>query len=328
MAKESRKIIEVSLLLLEISLIFTLFFFTGSTVKAAIGNPNATVITWLDIGNVYPDILNVSINGETPIVLTPNETTIVSCVAVLRDYNGDADIVGVNATFYDSVEATVDSSDDNNDHYTNSSCDLIADTGGFNGFVDDPYHSIANCTFEIEYYANANDWVCSVTVNDSMAWTDTKWNTEAISPLLALGVPDIINYSTVNATFVSDEQLANITNLGNTQINLSLEGYGVTQGDGLAMNCTLGNVGTISIENEKYNLTAATAGDLTLAQTENFYENLTTTPVVRTLELASRTNDAINDAYHGTFWRIYVPRGVAGTCNGTIIFGATQGIGS
>ena len=33
-----------------------------------------------------------------------------------------------------------------------------------------------------------------------------------ISQLLALGVPDIINYTRVNATFVSDEQIANVTN--------------------------------------------------------------------------------------------------------------------
>ena len=107
-----------------------------------------------------------------------------------------------------------------------------------------------------------------------------------------------------------------------------MEGYGTTPGDGLAMNCTLGNVGTIAIEHEKYNLTASTAGDVTLSQANSFYTNLTTIPVVRDFELSSRTNDAANDAYKESYWRIYVPRGVAGTCNGTIIFGATQAAGS
>lgn len=320
--------LRISLLFLEIALIFTLFSFgIFPKAMAVVGNPDALVISWLDVGNVYPEILNITINDDNPITLIPNATKIVSCVAILRDYNGDADIVGVNASFYDSVVSSASAPDDNNDHYTNSSCEINADTGGFKGYTDDPYYSIANCTFLVEYYANAEDWVCNVTVNDTMHWTDTKWDTQTISPLLALGVPDLINYSEVNATEVSNEQLANVTNYGNIQINLSLSGYGDTPGDGYSMICTLGNIGTIDIEHEKYNLTVSNTSTLSQAQVNALYSNLTTATVIRRYELASRTDDLSNDAISSSYWRMYVPKGVAGTCNGTIIFGATQANG-
>ena len=247
MENKKEKIIGIGLLFLEVTLLFALFSFIPTEVIAAIGNPNANVTTWLEIGNVYPDILNVSINGigVTPISLTPNKTTTVSCVVVIRDYNGDPDIAMVNATFYDSATSSASAADNNNSHYANSSCERIADTGNYNGYADDPYHSLANCTFEVEYYANAEDWVCNVTVFDNMSWSDNKWNNENISELLAMGLPDIINYTKVNATEVSLEQIANVTNFGNTQLNLTLDSFGDTPGDNLAMNCTLGNIGTI-----------------------------------------------------------------------------------
>jgi len=83
-----------------------------------------------------------------------------------------------------------------------------------------------------------------------------------INSLLSIGVPDYIDYGLVNATNVSDEQIANITNFGNTRINLTLEGYAINRSDGLAMNCSLGVTKNISIMHEKYNLTSSNAGTL------------------------------------------------------------------
>ena len=331
MENKKQKTIGIGLLFLEVYLLFALFSFVPSGVIAGIGIDNTTVDTWLQVGNVFPDILNVTINNDNAITLTPNATTLVSCVAVIRDYNGDSDIAMVNATFYDSASSS-EAVDDNNDHYSNSSCERIAGSEMYKGWnLSDDYHSLANCTFEVEYYANADpNWVCNVTVEDNLTWSDTKWNTEEISTMLALGLPNVINYTKVNATEVSPEQVANVTNFGNVQFNLSLESYGVTRGDGFAMNCTLGNIGTIDAMYQKYNLTNSTlTTPPSLSDFELTYINMTSTgaPEIRQFELASRTNDTVNEAIKPTYWRIYVPKGVAGQCTGKIIFGANPDVG-
>jgi len=38
--------------------------------------------------------------------------------------------------------------------------------------------------------------------------------------------------------------------------------------------------------------------------------------------------NVVNDAINSTYWRIYVPLGVAGTCQGNIVFGATVAPGN
>lgn len=326
MIKKNETAIGIALILLEVSLILTFLTFAPYSVTAAIGINNVSVITNLTIGNVYPDIVNVSINEGNPIALIPNSTKLVSCIAVLRDYNGESDIVAVNATFYDPVNSTFTAADDKNNHYTNSSCQIINDIGIYNTYnTSDIYHAIANCTFEIEYYANPENWICHAIVNDTMSWIGENQNTQIISPLLALGLPDIIDYGTVNATEVSSEQQANVTNYGNVQVNLTLEGYGGVEDDDLAMVCSLGNIGTIDVEYEKYNLTQANPGQQTLTQFNTNYTNLTSSGAVpvRRFELDYRKNDVVNNAVKESYWRIYVPLGVAGQCNGTIIFGAT-----
>ena len=109
---------------------------------------------------------------------------------------------------------------------------------------------------------------------------------------------------------------------------MSLSGYAINEGDNLSMNCTLGSLKNISINYEKYNLTDSTAGSLTLSQFEADYINLTSSPVVKKFDLNYRQNDGENEAFNSTYWRIYVPVGVAGSCQGNIVFGATQATGS
>lgn len=326
MVKQNKTTIGISLIFLEVSLLLVLFTLIPNNVIAGIGSPNATVTTYLDIGNVWPEILNVSINDDAAsFALTPNDTTTLTCISIIRDYNGDSDIASVNVTFYDSVASNSTGSDDNNDHYTNASCEIVADAGVYNTYdTSDPYYSLANCTLEIEYYANPQDWVCNVTVADNVSWIAKNSDDITISQLLALGVPDTINYGTVNATYVSEENITNITNYGNIQINLSLEGYGTTEGDDLAMNCSLGNIGVIDASYQRYNLTASNPGQLSLSEFEGNYTNLTSSVMIKQFELDYRANDTANEAIKESYWRIYVPVGVAGTCNGTIIFGATS----
>ena len=324
-----KKFLSIILVAAEVFLLAVLFSAIPAGVLAGIGTPNATVKTNLTVGNVYPEVLNVSIDADAAsITLTPNSTKTVFCAAVVRDFNGQADITSVNATFYDSVVSSHGAADDNNDHYTNSSCDITLDTGGYNGFTDDAYNVLSNCTFQVEYYANPETWNCNVTATDSYSWIDSDFDIITMSQLLSIELPDVIDYGEVNATAFSSQNITNVTNRGNVALNLSLEGYGFVEEDGNAMNCTLGSNGNISIEHEKYNLTASHPGTLTAAQIEANYTNLTTTAVIKNFNLTRRQNDAVNEAWNQTYWRIYVPTGVAGTCEGFIKFGATTANGN
>ncbi|RMD45948.1 hypothetical protein D6829_00750 [Candidatus Pacearchaeota archaeon] len=297
-------------------------------VVAGVDSPNVTVGTKMSIRNVEPEVLNVSINDGNPITLIPNSTKKVSCIAIVADYDGDVDISSVNATFYDPQVSFDKDTDDNNYHYTNSSCSVNLSYGTYNGYADDSYRALANCTFDVWYYADAAQWTCNVSVFDLSGGSGRGVGNENISQLLALGLPDSIDYGVVNATSVSEENQTNVTNYGNVIINLSLEGYAVTQGDGYAMNCTYGSVQNISVQYEKYNLTNSNPGTLNLTQFEANYTNLTSSAVVKFFNLTVRQNDTQNEISKPTYWRIYLPKGVAGNCTGHIVFGATTASGS
>jgi len=67
---------------------------------------------------------------------------------------------------------------------------------------------------------------------------------------------------------------------------------------------------------------------MNLSEFEKKYVNLTSSPNVKKFNLDYRKNDLTNDAINVTYWRIYVPLGVSGNCQGNIIFGAVQAPGS
>ena len=315
--------------LLEVALFFLFFSLFPNTIFAGFGTDNVTVLTNLTVGNVYPEIINVSIqDNAASFTLAPNSTTLLRCVAVVRDYNGEGDISAAYSEFFDNFSSSYGGSDDNNMHYTNTSCNITTSFSSYLGYSDDAYTALVNCTYLVWYYANATEWNCTVRINDSYNWQAREDDLITISPMMALGLPDVIQYGTVNATYVSDENITNMTNYGNVKVNLSLSGYGFWENDGNSMNCTLGSIKNISIEHEKYNLTISHPGDLTFSEFIANYTNLTSAPVTRKYDLDFRHDDAVNEAWNYTYWRIYVPLGVAGTCQGNIIFGAVQADGT
>lgn len=312
----------VILIFLEAALLLSLFSLLPEEVIAGVGSPSTEQTSKLEVGNSFPEVHNVSINYGSAISLNPNSTKQVDCLGIIVDYNGDGDINSSNSSIFDNSISYSDT-DDNNNHYTNSSCHINTSFVSFGGIADDSYNALVNCTFYLEYYANPTTWNCTIRAIDQQGASGYGSETQSVSELLALGVPDIIQYGTVDAISVSDEQVINVTNYGNTKANISLEGYAQSQNDGNAMNCTLGSIGTISIENEKYNLTGSNQSSLNLIEFNSIYTNLTTTPIVKEFNLTSRVDDLVEDTIKPTYWRIYIPTGVAGTCQGNIIFGAT-----
>jgi hypothetical protein len=320
MKKTKIEIVIIEILILFLILIFIPTLFYNREVFAVIGEPNATVTSELTIGASAPFAQIIDIEGGT-ITLTPNATTTVNCSAELVDYDGDTDLDTVSAEFFDNTNSFLGDSDDNNDHYSNSSCFINTSYG-------DIYTAWVWCLFDVWYYANPGTWNCSLTFNDSYGYVTNDSNTTQIQELLAVALPDTINFGTVNATSVSNENSTNVTNVGNVNLNLSLSGYARTPGDNLAMNCTQGSTKTIPIYYEQYNLTDSNTSTLNFSQFDSIYVNLTSNVVTRNFNLNYRQNDSDTHAANATYWRIYVPLGVGGTCNGTVIFGATQTAGS
>jgi hypothetical protein len=300
--------------------LFLFLFLFPDTVFAGVGTNNVTVITNLTVGKSYPIITQISIE-QGSITLIPASTKKVNCTVQIEDYDGEADINHTTAVLFDPATSTYESGDDNNSHYTNTSCRIDTTYGN-------EYQALAHCLFDVWYNANAAIWNCTVIVNDSLNYITNGTNTTQIQPLLALGLPDIIQYGTVNATYVSDENITNVTNYGNVKVNISLSGYGFKENDGNAMNCTLGSIKNITIIYEKYNLTDSHPGTLSLGEFSANYTNLTSNPTTKKFDLDYRQQEDVNEAWNHTYWRIYVPLGVAGTCQGNIIFGAVQADGT
>lgn len=270
---------------------------------------NVTVWTYVNITNSRPEVTGISIydadNASLPnITVTAGGVKSVVCNASVRDWNGFNDIVSANATLYYSLNQSNDS-DDNNTHYTNSSCVL--------NYSIDAYSGIYSCAFVVYYYANNGTWKCNVTVKDSYSnpnSSGTGGNTTYFYPVYALNVTDGINYGNVAVEEYSDNRTANLSNLGNTAINISVEGYGINRSDGLAMNCTHGN---ISVANERFSANATTDFGSKIALSSS-------SSVIAGLKILKQTTNTL--AINVTYWQLYVPPNPAGNCTGFIIFSA------
>jgi hypothetical protein len=307
----------------EAVLLVLLFSMFQENVSAGMGI-NATVSTHMTVGLSYPEIINVTVNSYASSVdLSPNSTVLVNFTVYARDYDGESDIQNITIKFFDNSASSYGATDDKNNHYSNDTCIVNYGYGDANEVE-------ADCTLNIWYYANNATWNATARVTDNSSWSSLGQDTITMNTLLALFLPDSIDYGTVNATGVSDEKVLNVTNVGNVIINLSLSGYATYIGDGRAMNCSQGAVPNISIQYEKYLLNRSVTGTLDLSQFELNYTNLTSSPVVKKFNLPRRTDDGTQylDETNSTYWRIYVPVGVGGSCSGNIVFGAARSSGT
>ena len=273
-------------------------------VSAQIGQ-NTTVISEVNVTNAPPVILNVTL--QNPIGLNANSTKFVTCNATIRDYNGFGDLSNVNATFFDSTYSSVNAPDANRTHYSNSSCSFVTNF--------DANTALYSCGFTVYYYANPYSWNCSVNVNDSYDVNDTRSNITNISVLIAISTPDVINYGDLPVLSTSADVAANVTNVGNRNVNLTLYGYNATPGDGLAMQCAQGN---ITYVNQRWALSNIAYAGMNVL-------NNTVPQIVPGLTIQQR-NTTIANTINTTHWKLYVSAaGVPyGLCNGTIIFGGIQ----
>lgn len=265
---------------------------------------NVSVDTIVNITQAFPEIISVIIDQSLDnFTLNAGLTKKILCNITVRDFNGWNDTKGVNATFWDDNDANMNNPDDNNNHYTDSTCVLDSNDG--------QYISMWNCTFDIEYYANnGSNWICNATAIDEYNFTVSESATTTMNALYALNLTTLIDFGDMAVEDTSTTEQANITNFGNMDINISLYGYGVTPNDGLAFDCDIGN---ITIDNERHSL---------VVQAWSLMTNLTSAANnINNLTLAQRTDDT-TPVINTTYWRLYIPPNPFGNCTGNIVFQA------
>jgi hypothetical protein len=281
----------------------------GYSFEQGPNNRNVTIDARVNITNAPPIVLNVIINGgATNITLNAGSQKRIECNATVLDYNGGSTVENVTAQFFASGTSW-NSSDDNNTHYTNATCSL----GNY-----DAYTRNVSCGFNVQYHTNAGAWRCNVTAIDPYSFNNasknqSNYNTTFIDALLALNVTQMIDYGDLATGDLSAAQQANVTNLGNRNINISVRGFGNASflPDGIGMYCEISN---IPVYYQKFNL----IGGADIAQ----YTNLTNTSrQITGLTVLQQTNDS-QQVINSTNWVLFVPPGPFGRCNGTIVFQA------
>jgi len=286
------------------------------------GANNASVTTKAYVWNTEPSLYEVSVTPSV-VTLNPGSQTVVNCTGKFWDYNGWGDVAengSISAVLYDSTSSS-GASDDKNFHYTNASCTQCETISSTNG--------TCSCLFGVEYFANNDTWTCNMTIYDGGGWAsererdfnDSMTGTATIDPLIALSVGSAeIDFGNLSVTETSSEKVENITNFGNRDMNISVYGYGADDEslyNNLSMVCQLG---TISADYERYSLNAGVSWDSMTPLT-----NAST--IISDLEIIQRTNDTqvvLGEDVNTTFWKIKIPLSVGGSCNGTIVFSASD----
>lgn len=319
-----------------VSLLFLASFFVlGSFLEAknvsgqAIITSNVTAR--INVTNTEPFVFQVAVDDsiESPadeIDLAAGSTREVICNASVSDVNGFDDINYSSAIFFDESQGP-NGDADNNERYLNNSCTECSAVAG------DTNNASCVCRFNVEYYANNGSWSCQMTVFDTggsqldgskiILNDSANSSTTNINGLLAIATFQTeIDYGNLSVTQTSDPtQVLNISNGGNIQTNFTLSGFGTENDTATNRNwsfvCTTGN---ISVGYHRYsNVSDDNWEDMiNLSGSPDVYRNIT---------LNQRTNDSypiIGNDSTSTYWRVKIPFGIGGLCNGTIQIGSTS----
>ena len=238
----------------------------------------------------------------------------VLCEAVLEEFDGEQ-VTNIYSEFFSTDSSYLGDVDDNNYHYSNNSCFVNSSYGNEN-------QSKVVCGYDIWYYANSENWKCIINAADNLT-NSTGEDSTFINSLLSIEVENELDFGSLNNENVSEEFEILVYNRGNVVSDLSFSGYGASESDGYAMVCNGGN--NIDIGFKKYSFYSV-FGNLNLSEFESDYTNLTSSPFVEDFNLDFRKNDISDDAYNSTYWRIYVPQEVGGSCQGNIVFGAVMSL--
>ncbi|MBN2422477.1 hypothetical protein JXB41_04580 [Candidatus Woesearchaeota archaeon] len=248
--------------------------------------------------NSEPFVKSVSVNPS--VTLSPGSVKEIQCNTTVSDPYSYTEIGTVTVVLY-YEDNDFDDEDDNKTHYTGS----CIETGS--GGNDISY----TCNFSLQYFTTAGLWYCNVSVTDNYGFTGISHNITNIEELYAVNItPQVIDYgSLAPGDNSSSDEIITVQNLGNKEIDVTLFGYGLYQNDGLAMDCTLGN---ITISYEKYSLSSGLS--------YNLMDSLTNEPFqLDDFNLASANNTY--NAEKNIYWKIGVPKPRKGNCSGYVVVG-------
>ena len=282
---------------------------------------NVTVWTRVNITNSKPEFLGIRINDNVPGVnatLNAGGLRTIFCNSTVRDWNGMNGNITINGTLYANGTSSYIAADDNNTHYTNTSCFNVSGAFGQNGV-----YMNYTCAFDVYYYANVGTWNCTMNAldaKDGKNYSVLASNATYFSPLYALNVSDGIDYGEIAVGEYSNNTYANVTNFGNVNINISVQGYGAALNDGWAFICN-NSVSSynISIGNEAFGLNV----------TSNFTQKNALTGAIQNVTNLTMPKQNVSgvQVINTTTWQVFIPPSINpnGECTGNVVFIAKAG---
>ncbi len=263
-------------------------------------NSTYIVNTTVNITNAAPLVYGIIL--QNPINLVGYGNMTVGCNVTVFDFDNNTN--AVNATLFQNTVSPI-GAEDQNFRYINTSCTRTTPLDFETNFT---------CAFTVRYFANNGTWFCNATAIDQLSGANNNQsNAATINPLVAIKMDAVLDYGNLGANQISNDTIANVTNAGNRNANISVEGYGTTPGDDLAMSCTFGS---IPIANERYNITVNNTFSL-MSQLSG------STTMVRNFYVPQRTSE-VADSINQTYWKISIPAGAGGVCNGKLLFTASD----
>mgnify|MGYP001592611179 CR=1 FL=1 len=165
-----------------------------------------------------------------------------------------------------------------------------------------------------------------MTINDSGSLKSTESSDLVnLNEVLGISVETLsLDYGNLSVSQVSKPIRQNVTNAGNIPINVTVRGFGGDDED-IGQNVTMICDPTVSITNITFNNQRFdTKNDTAFA---GMYNLTNQTRQIFNLTIPQRTTDnSFGNSSNSTFWRLQIPLGAGGVCNGTIIFGAIDAI--
>lgn len=226
------------------------------------------------------------------------------CHVRVTDNNSYQNISSVWGRFYHSTSIW-EGSDDNDVHYTDSSCGL-AISGG-NGSGNDEWY---NCSFgdsaTLWYWADSGTWTFEARAWDGdPAQNASRTVSQTISDCLNIHEQDILSFGALTPGQTSGDRSYMINNTCNTEVNVSIDGTDLTGCD----------VGTITANYIHYDESSGTAygsmcGTMTTSQAWSCGTHNLLIP-------DPRDDGSGNEYRNTTYWKIQIPTGVFGTCTGS-----------
>ena len=254
---------------------------------------------------LYPIILSMDITDNLlplgEVILNAGSTRFVNCTIIASDPQGTGNIANATATFYYYLNKSNDP-DDNWVHYTNTSC-VVANTTLQN--------KTFSCGFYPWYYANNGTWYCNATITNNDSLSASNNTSTIIQSLYALNVTDGIDFGNVESEVSSLNVTANITNIGNMAVNITIQGYALAIGDNTGMNCS---------DNTNITITRIKFSKIT---TDDYATKTSLTGSVQNLNLQIPRQTNLTQMINTTYWQVSPDPGISTRiCTGYVIFTA------